>query len=770
MSPFGHLHEAKITLPTTNPLSILILQSSRTKRIKCSIAIIFVAMNVLMRGPLRIAVTAVPGMPSSWRDCNGLLTTEAIHISLDSSRRSSVTVLTHSASADLNFPLIIPIKDLQSVEEIPMSIATRGRHALCVKYQNTQGICENHFSFSSESQYSSWQTSLDAAIAECRATVIIETEFDYFAPPPVHVALPAPPPAPSPPQHLSNFCASDHVELPHLLSGSNILHSSSISSSNRSENFEHFTHTAQHEDPSRSISLIQAYVRLALHTFKYTPSNQFSSPNHHHLLRTSLNSSSRVIDSRLQSSDSSDNYPTIMPLMNVLLSVEERTATPSSRNHPASVAVNLLRLNAKAAVAASVETKFETDTLVSSLKQSIHHLQTSKDDLCQEFEDFKDACRQSSSSLQVLVDRREEEIGSLNTKLRQICRACGLETDDSAQIIEAISNLQEKLMLQNNSTFILQSELEFSRQNGIRAAILHASLVETKDSEIRNLTHALQTKDSEIENLVACLQTQADKIKDFELANSLIREDATRHQTEADMRFSMHQHNSDLKIQALSSERDALSVANGNLHHDLESRKTDIENLDSSLRKQSDDLRKKNLEVEKLVSQLRQHADKAKDVERSAALISEESDRCRKEAEMRMSVYQHTCEMKIQALSSAREVLQTSAAKDAEALNRFRNKYVAALADNSLLLETIKILNNSVAQMQCQISDLESKLGAKDLEISSGKACLQELIRETDSNSQLLHCAIDRHSRSIASHNSIIYEQVISLIFVFSSF
>jgi hypothetical protein len=107
-------------------------------------------------------------------------------------------------------------------------------------------------------------------------------------------------------------------------------------------------------------------------------------------------------------------------------------------------------------------------------------------------------------------------------------------------------------------------------------------------------------------------------------------------------------------------------------------------------------------------------------------------------------------------------VLQTSAAKDAEALNRFRNKYVAALADNSLLLETIKILNHSAAQMQCQISELESKLGAKDLEISSGKACLQELIRETDSNRQLLHCAIDRHSRSIASHNSTIYEQVIS--------
>jgi hypothetical protein len=45
----------------------------------------------------------------------------------------------------------------------------------------------------------------------------------------------------------------------------------------------------------------------------------------------------------------------------------------------------------------------------------------------------------------------------------------------------------------------------------------------------------------------------------------------------------MHQHNSDLKIQALSSEKEALIVANANLHHDLERKKTEIETLDSSL-------------------------------------------------------------------------------------------------------------------------------------------------------------------------------------------
>jgi hypothetical protein len=712
-------------------------------------------MNVRMRGPIRVAVTAVPGMPSSWKDCNGLLTTEAIHINLDSARRSSVTSLPDVSVADASFPLVIPIKDLQSLEEIPISIVTRGRHALCLKYQNSQGsLCETHLSFSSKTQYTSWQSSVETAISECRTNSVVD--FDYFALPPVHVALPPPPP-----HHPLRSDGMNRVDVPDLSNSSNFLSfsndafSSSLEVSDRSR-------MVHNSSPIKSISTIQAYLRSTLQRSKVTvyPLNQISSPDHVHLFHSNPSKASSV--NQFAPSDSLDDYPTIMPLMNVLLSVQDRGSTLSTKNHPASVAVNLLRLNDKAAVAASIESKFETDTLVSSLKQSIHHLQTSKDDLCQEFENFKDVSKQSSHSFQILLDRKDDEISTLNTKLLQISRACGQEVDGAAQIIETISSLQEKVMLQSTSAFILQSELEFIRQNGTRATNLHASLIKTKDSEIENLTHALQTKDSEIEHLVACLQTESVKVQEYELANTHIRDDAIRHQLEADMHLSMHQHTTELKICGLLSERDTLSFANVKLNQDLQTKNFEYDQLHSSFRIQSDDLHKKNLEAEKLVLQLRKQADAAKDFELSIAHFSEEAARCHKEAESRLSAYKHNTDLKIQALSHSKDELQSAAATDAEVLSRFRDKYVAALADNSLLLETIRVLNNSVAQLQGQMSDLEKKLGAKDLEISSGKSCLQELIFETDSNRQLLHSAIDRHSQFIASRNSDIYDQVFS--------
>ena len=708
---------------------------------------LFNMANVYTRGPLRIAVTASPGAPSSWRDCNGLLTTEALHVHLDSGRRSSVTTMPDSKGAEL-FPLFIPLRDFESLEEIPISIATRGRHALCLKCQNANGKYEKHFSFSSESQFSSWQGTLMAAMAEYRSLVI--GDFDCFAAPPVHVALP-----PSPPHnYLSGHTTEGFFETRQL-------NGTRVSTLDQSQKLPHSSSV-------KSIIVIQSYVRAAFQRRKNFILNSFPGSNGAqiiHLSHSTSCSSNFASHSQHEHLDSVDDYPTIQPLMNVLLSVDGLTAPNSSRNHPASIAVNLLRLNAKAAAAASVESKFETDTLVTSLKQSIQHLQTSKDELHQEFENFKEVSRQSLSTKQALLTKKDEDIGALTTSLRQISRACGLESGDATKIIEVITNLQEKFMLQSTSTFILQSEIEFTRQNGTRSASLHASAIETKDSEIGNLNHALEAKDSEIENLVACLQAQTEKIADFERANALLREDSIRHQAEADKRLSMYQHNAELQIRALSSERDTINVTNGNLVHDLLSKKLEVDNLFSCSQMQSDNLQQKILEIDHLMSQLHQHADAANEFERSIASISDEAARYQKEAELRMTSYQQNTELKIGALVSARDFLQSAALADAETTKRFRDKYVAALADNSLLLETIKILNVSVGQMQGQIFELESKLSSKDLEISSGKACLQELIRETNTNRELLHSfhsAIDRHSQSIASRSADTYEQVVA--------
>jgi hypothetical protein len=698
--------------------------------------------NVYTRGSLRIAVTASPGIPSSWKDCNGLLTTEALHVHLDSGRRSSVTTMPDSKGAEL-FPLFIPLKDFESLEEIPTSIATRGRHALCLKCQNDDGKYEKHFSFSSESQFLSWQGTLIAAMTEYRSKVI--GDFDCFAAPPVHVALP-----PSPTHyHLSGHATEGFFETKQL-------NGTRVSTLDQSQ-------TLPHSSSVKSIIVIQSYVRAAFQRRKNMILNSFPISNGAqiiHLSHSTSCSSNFASHSQHEHLDSVDDYPTIQPLMNVLLSVDGLTALNSSRNHPASIAVNLLRLNAKAAAAASVESKFETDTLVTSLKQSIQHLQTSKDELYQEFDNFKEVSRQSLSTMQALLTKKDEDNGALTTNLRQISRACGLESGDAAKIIEVITNIQEKFMLQSTSTFILQSEIELMRQNGIRSANLHASAIETKDSEIGNLNHALEAKDSEIENLVACLQTHTEKIADFERANTLLREDSIRHQAEADKRLSMYQHNAELQIRALSSERDTINATNGNLVHDLLSKKSEVDNLLSCSQMQSDNLQQKNLEIDHLMSQLHQHADAANEFQLSIASISNEAVRYQKEAELRMTSYQQNTELKVGALVSARDFLQSASLADAETIKRFRDKYVAALADNSLLLETIKVLNVSVGQMQGQIFELESKLSSKDLEISSGKACLQELIRETNTNRELLHSAIDRHSQSITSRSVDIYEQV----------
>lgn len=687
-------------------------------------------MAVYMRGPLRLAVTTAPGMPSSWKDCTGLLTSEAIQIIFDSARRSSVSTLTDSLTVDAKSSALIPIQDLESLEDIPISIATRGRHALCLKCHNIDGAYEKHFSFSSESQFASWRSSLAAAIeSRSHATA----DFDYFAPPPVDIALPPPP------QHhfiSDGFDQSDDIS-PVDDSTGNVSKFSCVASCVSVENLDESTQN---------------------------PLYQSSSPNQtqHHHSRSNTNSSGP-----LEHVDSLDDYPTIMPLMNALLSADELNVPSSSRSNPATVAVNLLRLNARAVEAASVETKFETDTLVSSLKQSINHLQISKDELLQEFESLKEVSRQSAYSQQELLEKKDEEMSILSSKLRQIHRACGLETNDATKVIEFIASLQEKFLLQSAATYMLQSEIEFMRQSGTRAASVHASIVETKDSEISNLACALQTKISENVNLMACLESQVEKTNNYELANSRLKEDTIRLQTEADARVSAYQHSTETKIQNLCSERDALEIANGNLVYDLQTieiangnliydlqtKCSEVDNLLSSLQIQSDNLHSKNSEIESLVSQMHQHAEAVKNFELSIAHISEEAVRNQKEAEMRMFVYQHNSETKIQVLSSERDSLQSNALSDAETLKRFRDKYVAALADNSLLLETIRILNNSVAQLKVQICELESKLDAKDLEISSGKSCLQELIRETDSNRQLLHSAIDRHSHSISSRS-----------------
>ena len=155
-------------------------------------------MNLDMRGPLRIAVASAPGMPSSWKDATGLLINDILRISLDAGRRSSVSSLTDSTAVNASFPLIIPMQELQSLEDIPISIGTRGRHALCLKCRNEQGIYEKHLSFSSESQFGSWKSLLAAALTNLQSKVIAESSedephFDYFAAPPINVALPPPP-------------------------------------------------------------------------------------------------------------------------------------------------------------------------------------------------------------------------------------------------------------------------------------------------------------------------------------------------------------------------------------------------------------------------------------------------------------------------------------------------------------------------------------------------------------------------------------------------
>jgi hypothetical protein len=671
-------------------------------------------MAVYMRGPLRLAVTTAPGMPSSWKDCTGLLTSEAIQIFFDSVRRSSVTTLTDSLTVDAKSPTLIPIQDLESLEDIPISIATRGRHALCLKCQNSDGAYEKHVSFSSESQFASWRSSLAAAIeSRSHATA----DFDYFASPPVDIALPPPPQYP----FISD--RTDQSDDISPVDDANLSKFSYVASCASVENLDESTQN---------------------------PLYQSSSPNQTQPFHSRSNTNS---NGPLEHVDSLDDYPTIMPLMNALLSADESNFPSTSRSNPATVAVNLLRLNARAVAAASVETKFETDTLVSSLKQSINHLQISKDELLQEFESLKEVSKQSAYSQQELLEKKDEEMSILSSKLRQIHRACGLETNDATKVIEFIASLQEKFLLQSTATYMLQSEIEFMRQSGTRAATVHASIVETKDSEISNLACALQTKISENENLMACLESQVEKANNYELANSRLREDTIRHQAEADARVSTYQHNTETKIRNLCSERDALEIANGNLVHDLQTKCSEVDNLLSSLQIQSDNLHSKNSEIESLVSQMHQHAETVKNFELSIAHISEEAVRNQKESEMRMFVYQHNSETKIQVLSSERDSLQSNALSDAETLKRFRDKYVTALADNSLLLETIRILNNSVAQLKVQICELESKLDAKDLEISSGKSCLQELIRETDSNRQLLHSAIDRHSHAVSSRS-----------------
>jgi hypothetical protein len=62
--------------------------------------------------------------------------------------------------------------------------------------------------------------------------------------------------------------------------------------------------------------------------------------------------------------------------------------------------------------------------------------------------------------------------------------------------------------------------------------------------------------------------------------------------------------------------------------------------------------------------------------------------------------------------------------------------------------------------MQVQISELEAKLGAKEYEISSGKVRQQELLRDTESNRQLLQSALDRHNQSFVNRSAILSQQV----------
>jgi uncharacterized protein YoxC len=638
--------------------------------------------------------------------------------------------------------------DLESLEDIPISIVTRGRHALCLKCRNSKGAYEKHLSFSSESQFISWRSSLETTI-QSRSH-----DLDFFSPPPVDIALPLPPQCVT----TIDLAIQCHDWEPFDGLDFKLTKSSNLVSSGSVENFAEPSHSIIYDDSST------------------------------HRLHSSLNTSSRgsFSDSPIEHVHFFEDYPAISPLMNALLSVDEFTAPMSSKNVPATVAVNLLRLNARAVAAASVETKFETDTLVSSLKQSIYHLQTSKDELIQELESLKDFSKQSISSQQALLEEKDAKISILNSQLRHIYSACGLETDDftksiefiaalqeklslqsaatlqiyrscgidaddPAKLIEFIAALQEKFTLQSTATFMLQSEIEFTRQSTIRAAALHASVVQTKNSEIENLACALESKNSEIKKLLACLQAHAEKAKNYELANGKIREDSIRHQSESDARISMFQHNVEMKIQGISSERDALIIENGKMANDIQAKRSEVDNLQSSLLTQSENIQSKNSEIQDLVYQVRHQTDTIKDLELFIARISEEAGRTQKEAEMRMVMYQHSAEMRIQVLSSERDMLQSSIQSDAETLKRFRDKYVAALADNSLLLETIRILNNSIAQMQVQLCELESKIESKDLELSSCKSCFHELIRETDSNRQLLHSAIDLHTHFVSS-------------------
>ena len=666
-------------------------------------------MNLDMRGPLRIAVASAPGMPSSWKDATGLLINDILRISLDAGRRSSVSSLTDSTAVNASFPLIIPMQELQSLEDIPISIGTRGRHALCLKCRNEQGIYEKHLSFSSESQFGSWKSSLAAALTNLQSKVIAESSedephFDYFAAPPTNVALPPPP--------LLSSVASKHDDRLQPLHAGKLGSKSNFGDVDSSQTVAKSSQVSLIE----SIICIQANVRAVLQRFKHfqSVSNSVAISNHPQLFRSSSSSSNRANHFQLELDDLGDDYPTTVPLMNALLSADERISAPLKlKDNPASVAVNLLRMNEKAAAAASVETKFEAETLLSSLKSSIHHLETSKDELLQDFEVFRDVSRQSLASRQVILDQKEEEIAALSMNIRRIGRTCGLETDDTAKIIEAVGDLQDKIMLQSAAISAWQSELELSRENGVRlletiqskeaeaerqllffttaikekeavltntaaaaaattaaaaaaASALHTSLLETKDSEIENLTYALQAKNSEIDNLVSCLQIQTDKVKDFELSSARLREDMIRHQTDADMRMSIYQQNAELKIQALTSERDALA---------------------STVHKQAD------------------------------------------------------------------------------ALKRSHEKYVAALANNSQLLATASSHNSSMAQLQVQASEFEAKLAAKEYEISSGRVRQQELVRETESNRQLLQSALDRHNQSFATRSAVLSQQVWHVIF-----
>jgi chromosome segregation ATPase len=289
---------------------------------------------------------------------------------------------------------------------------------------------------------------------------------------------------------------------------------------------------------------------------------------------------------------------------------------------------------------------------------------------------------------------------------------------------------------------------------------LHESLVATKDSEIKNLTLSLETKQSEIENLIACLQSQASKVGDIELSNALIREDNIRHQKEAETRFSMYQHKTEAKVRSLSSERDELMLENGKLIQSLQQKTLEIDNFLASSEIQSAELQTKKAEIESISSQLHTQIAKFKELEYSYAEVRENAVRFQKEADMRMSIYQRNADLKLQALLSARDILQSTVDTDAVTLRGFHEKYVAALADNSLLHETIRSLNNSIARMQAHTSDLESRISSKDIEIHSGKACLHELLRETDNNRQLLHSALDRHPTSSASRSADVFEQV----------